>query len=192
MAHKLYRILKDENPFKKLYTWESPERHWFPKNQMWYISYSLFFVSIIFLMALLGEYLFIVTILAFVFLWFVQGATKPQVIEHTVTSLGIRTFGNFYKWKNIKHFWFSQKSNVIYINLEVFEDVKPEKIKRISLLLNEGVDFDLFKIFIKHVDYSEKQEINFNPITQLINGEYFEAERYIEKDETSFNEDQET
>jgi len=180
MVKKLFTSIEDENPFKKLYSWISPERHWVKKERGWYISYSLFFVILIAFLAMLQEYLLILAVLAFVFLWFVQGATPPQIIEHTITSLGIRTFDTFYKWRDIKHFWFSKKSGIIYLNLETVEDSKPDLTKRICLLVNDNQDEDIFKILILHLDYGDKKEIGYSPILQLLHGEYFNSDKYLE------------
>lgn len=178
MAKKLFTTI-DDNPFKKLYSWSSPERHWVQKDRAWYIVYSLFFLVLIAFLALLGEFLFILLILAFMFLWFVQGATPPVTIEHTVTSLGIRTFDTFFKWKEIKHFWFSKKNNIKYIHFETFNEDKPDFIKRVSLLLNDN-DEDLFKILANYLDYGDKEEVGYNIFVHLLNGEYISQEDYLD------------
>lgn len=190
MDKKLFTDLKEKNPFTKLYTWKSPERHWFPKDRSWYISYSLFFVILIAFLALIGEFILIILVLAFVFLWFAQGATPPETIEHTITSLGIRTFDTFYKWRNIKHFWFSHKSGITYLQLETFDDAKPDFIKRVSLLVNENGDEEIFPVLVKYVDYGDEKEIGYNIFMSVINGEYFNQNRYLKEssDEYPFEE----
>jgi len=187
MAKKLFTQLTEDNPFKKIYSWISPERHWTEKARSWYISYSLFFIVLIAFMALIGEYLFILVILSFVFLWFVQGATPPHDVEHTITSLGIRTFDTFFKWKNIRHFWFSKKAGIVYLQLETFEDAKPDFIKRISLLMKDGDDPKLFNLLVQFIDYGDKKEVGYSIILNLLNGEYFDQNRYLEDDTETFN-----
>jgi len=181
MAKKLFTTINDDNPFKKLYSWSSPERQWFKKDRAWYLTYSLFFIVLIAFLALLGELLLILAVLAFVLLWFVQGATRPQMVEHTVTSLGLRTFETFYKWQNINHFWFSKKGNTLLLNLETFEDKRPDYTKRITLLLNDNQDEELFKILINYLDYGDKKEIGFTPLTQVISGQYFDSQKYLDE-----------
>ena len=181
VAKKLFTTITDDNPFKKLYSWSSPERLWVKKDRAWYVSYSLFFIVLIAFLALLGELLLILTVLAFVLLWFVQGATPAQTIEHTITSLGIRTFDTFYRWQNIKHFWFSKKGNITLLNLETFEDKNPDFVKRISLLLTERQDEEIFKILISFLDYGDKKELSFNPIMQIINGAHIDSSEYLDE-----------
>lgn len=182
MAKKLFTSIQDDNPFKKVYSWTSPERHWVKKDRAWYLTYSFFFVVLIAFLALLSEYIYILAVLAFAFLWFAQAATPPQMVEHTITSLGIRTQETFFKWSNIKHFWFSEKSNILYLNLETIEDKNPNLVKRVSLLLNPGQDEEIFNILIKFIDYGSKQDIGYNILLQVLQGEYFDSSKYLAED----------
>ncbi len=179
MVNKLYTELSTENPFTVLFSWKSPERYWYPKNKAWYVSYSLFFVSLIAVLALIGEFILIVAIIAFVFLWFIQGSIPPQETEHTITTLGIRSFDKLYRWRNIKHFWFSYKNDVSLINLEIVEDDNPKFMKRITLLLNKDDERTIFDILIKYVDYGERDEIGYNFFLKLINGTHIPISHYL-------------
>ncbi len=181
MKPKLFTEIDPENPFTKLFTWESPERMWSPKTKQWYVSYSFFFVVIIGLLALVSEYVLIVAVVAFVFLWFIQGAIPPQIVEHTITTLGIRSFNKLFRWRNIKHFWFSEKENTKFLNLEVAEDENPNYVKRVSLIVNDGDDKEIFKILIQYLDYGEREEIGFNPLMRLIHGRHVEVSEYLPK-----------
>lgn len=184
---KLYTTITKSNEkdfiFTKLYSWESPERDWFPKGREWYVLYSFFFVVIIAIAAILQEYLLIMAVLAFVFLWFIQGATPPQIAEHVITTIGIRTFDKLYKWKNIKHFWFSVKGNTIFLNLDLIDiENNPEHIRTLSLIVNPNEDISIFDTLIKYVDYGDKKEISFNPLTKLVHGHYVHISTYLPED----------
>ena len=183
MKAKLFKDIDPENPFAKLYTWEAPERVWKQKTRTWYVSYSLFFIIIIAFLALLGEFVLIVAILAFVFLWFIQGAVPPQIVETTITTLGIRTFNKLFRWRNIKKFWFSDKDDHKFLNLEVSEDDNPRFTKRVSLVLKENSDQDIFEILIQYVDYGEKDELGFNPLMKILHGSYIPVTNYLPETE---------
>lgn len=83
---------KKENLIKELYSWEAPERFWRPKEKSWYVSYGTFFIVIIALFALLSEFIAIIAVLAFLFLWFVQGAIPPENTVFTISGLSITAF----------------------------------------------------------------------------------------------------
>src|SRR5690606_31691562 len=136
MALSLYTDLKteQESVFKKLHEWEAPERSWTPKTRSWYVTYSLFFALIVLIAAILREYILILAVIAFAFLWFVQGSIPPQIATYTITSIGIKAFEKLFRFRNIKHFWFSEK-NDLFLNLEIVEDDNPNFVKRVSLII---------------------------------------------------------
>lgn len=179
MKSELFKEIDPENPFAKLYTWEAPERVWKPKARSWYVSYSLFFVVVIAFLALIGEFILIIAILAFVFLWFIQGAVPPQIVETTITTLGVRTFNRLFRWRNIKKFWFSKKDDHKFLHLEVSEDDNPRFTKRVSLVLNGDIDMEIFQILVQYSDYGEKNELGYNPLMKILHGTYIEVSNYL-------------
>ncbi len=187
MKNRLFTDLEStDSMFTKLFEWESPERHWIPKEKSWYVTYSLFFVLLILVAVLISEYILVVAIIAFAFLWFVQGSTPPSMVKHTITTLGIKTYDKLYKWKNIKHFWFSENPSGKILNLEIVEDNKPDFVKRISLLMNHGDDSAIFTNLTRFADYGDKDEIGFNIFVQLTHGKHVSVDNYLqEKDSDS-------
>lgn len=179
MKAKVFKEIDPENPFAKLYSWESPERVWKQKTRAWYISYSLFFLVIIAFLALIGEFILIIAIIAFVFLWFIQGAVPPHMVETTITTLGIRTFNKLFRWRNVKNFWFSKKDDNKFLNLEISEDDNPRFTKRVSLVVNGNDDRDIFEILVQYSDYAEKDELGFNPLMKILHGSYIEVSHYL-------------
>src|SRR5260221_4523155 len=73
-----------EIPIEYIYSWSVPERHWEPKDKAWYVIYAFFFLVIMVFLLMLGEYLLMLAVLAFLFLWFVQGSTPPLIVEHVI------------------------------------------------------------------------------------------------------------
>lgn len=163
-----------------IYSWTVPERIWKPKEKIWYVSYSMFFVVLIAFFALLQEYLLIVAIISFVFLWFVQASIPPFKTEHIITKVGIKSFEKLYSWRNIKKFWISLKDNTFLLNLDTVEEEKPELMKRVSLLLDNN-EKEVFDILIKHVDYGEQKEIGYNFFTKVVFGKYIDPTKYSPK-----------
>lgn len=166
--------------FERLFTWQSPERAWEPKERQWYVLYSLFFVLIILITIILSEYLLTLAIIAFVFLWFTHASIPPDTVEHTVTSLGIKTFDKLYKWNQIKHYWFSIKENVHYLHLDIIENLdKPDFMRRLSLIISTEDEEDLFFLLLERVDYGDKDEISFNILTKILHGNHIDISKYL-------------
>lgn len=175
------KINKTELPFlEDIYVWEAPDRLWEEKGKSWYVSYSFFFILVIAIGALLGEYIFIVAVIAFAFLWFVQGATPPQIYEHRINSIGIKAFDRLYKWENIKYFWMSKKKEEYFLNLDIIEDLSKTTMRRLTLILPlPEQDKELFFLLIKNVDYGNKENVSFNIISSFLQGSHLPISRYI-------------
>jgi len=182
----LHTEINKESVFTKLYSWKAPERFWVQRDRAWFTLYTIFFLLIILIGVLIKEFIFILAVLAFAFLWFVNALIPPQISEYTITTVGIRAFGKLYRWKVIKHFWFSEKDGVDFIHLDIKEDNSKSLTKRISLILNEkGQDKELFDILIRFIDFGEKEEISYSYLTRFTSGEYYNLERYLPEEEVT-------
>ncbi len=177
----LHTSLQDNEKivFKNLVTWSSPERYWEKRDRSWYLAYSLFFVLIISALAILGEFIMILGVLAFMFLWFAQAYIPPKIVDHSITTIGVRAFDNLYKWKEISNFWFSDKNGVKILHLE--QPIEGSKVtKRISMIVDdEGKDQEIFEVLLKYTDYGRKEEVGFNFLSKIINGDYQEIDKYM-------------
>lgn len=172
------------NVFTKLYSWRSPERYWVPRDRSWFTVYTIFFLLIILIGVLLQEFIFILAVLAFAFLWFVNALIPPEITEHTITTIGIRAFGKLFRWKSIVHFWFSEKEGVVFLHLDTREDDSKDLVRRISLILNEkDQDKEIFDVLIRFLDFGEKEEISYNYLNRLTDGDYYEIDRYLPEKE---------
>ncbi len=166
--------------FKKIYSWNAPERAWSEKPRAWYVLYSFFFVFIIAIVAILGQTFLILAIIAFIFLWFTQASIPPQIREHSITTIGIKTFEKMFKWSSIKHFWFSTKEGFIYLNLELVDnDPANEGIKRLSLIVNDVDEFEIFNTLIKYIDYGDTKEIDYNILTRALHGKHKDVSKFL-------------
>lgn len=176
----LYTNLNNRTGLQNLAEWEAPERYWSPKTRGWYVTYSLFFISLVFIAALLAEYIFIVTIIAFAFLWFVQASIPPRNTKYSITTLGIRAQDSLFQWKNIKHFWFSQKDDVIFLYIEYNEDEAPDVFKRVGLILTTVDTKEIFRILIGYIGYGNEKDITYNFLSYLVGGKYIDITTFEE------------
>lgn len=179
---KLFTEIENKNPIRYLYSWKSQERYWKEKGRSWYVIYSFFFTVIIALLALIGEWVLIIAILGFAFLWFVQASVEPPIVEHVVSSVGIKTFNKLYKWQEIKCFWFSTKKEETILNLDLLNEEKPDSLfrRRLCLLINREDEKKLFELMYDYLDYGDPEEVGVNLLTQLIYGSYVDIENFME------------
>lgn len=182
MATNLFTTLEKPNKdrYATLFTWQSRERYWTPKDRSWYVMYASFFVLLIAFAAILQEFILIIAIVAFVFLWFIQASIPPGILVHSVTKIGIKTFGKLFKWKQIRHFWFSEKHGVKYLHLELSEDLyEALPYKRLTMLCENDEDYQLFDLLIGEVDYGDKDEIGYSFLTAITNGKHIDLKEYM-------------
>lgn len=174
------QIERKASPLGDVYEWYSDERYWVPRSREWYLGYSLFFVIIIAVFAILAQFLFILALIAFVFLWFTQAAVPPEKVKHTINPLGIKTFKSLYKWNTLSHFWFSKKNGIRYLNIDRREDkLNNTPAKRLTILIQSNEDLDLFFILLDFLPYGTRKEVGDNILSQFIYGSYVDIEEYL-------------
>ena len=178
---RLHTKIKTKALFNKLFEWTEDERKWSQKDRLWYISYTLFFLLLIAISALLQSYFLMVAIIAFTFLWFIQAAIPPEKITNTVTSLGVKTYGKLFKWKNIKFFWFSFKGETYFLNLDIIDEVftSGKRVHRLSLILDKSKLNELFNILVDYIEYGEQSEIHYNIITRALYGVHIDVATFL-------------
>lgn len=180
---KLFTEIEHKNPIKYIFSWKSQERYWKEKDRGWYVIYSFFFTVLIALLALIGEWILIMAILGFAFLWFVQASVEPPIVEHIISSVGIKTFNKLYKWEDIKCFWFSVKQDSISLNLDLINEERPDALfkRRLSLIINPEDKEKVFNILFNYVEYGAEDEVGVNVLSQLIYGQYISLEDFMIK-----------
>lgn len=182
---KLHTSLKGDDKKKKafdvLYEWTEDERMWSQKDRAWYISYTLFFLVIMAMAAIWRSYVFIVTIMAFMFLWFTQAAIPPEKITTRITTLGIKTYGKIFKWKNIKFFWFSFKGDVLFLNLDIVDEAftSGHRVHRLALIIPNSEMVNIFEVLVDKIEYGDKTEVNYNIISRALHGTYIDITEFL-------------
>lgn len=180
---KLHTEIETKNPIEYLYSWKAPERHWKPKDRAWYVIYAFFFTVLVAFLALINEWVLILAVVAFAFLWFVQGSVEPQTTEHIISSVGIKTFNKLYRWNEIKNFWFSQKKDFITLNLDLLDVEKPDAFfkRRLSLIIkNEDID-KIFELLFNFIEYGDPEDVGTNLFTDIVYGKHVSIEEFMIK-----------
>lgn len=102
----------------KLFTWEAPDRTEFKFNTKAFIIAVIFCLLFILLLAVLQHYLLMMAVIAVLFLVYVAGTTKPQIVKHTITARGIDTGNKLYEWFLFKEFYFTKKDKQLMLFVE--------------------------------------------------------------------------
>lgn len=168
---------KKELGIKVLYTWQAPERMWYPKSQLWYLSYGALFLILILIAAKMGYFIVIVGLIALLLLWFIQGTIAPLVLEHHITTKGFFTSNTLFRWEDIEYFWFAHKQDALVLHL----DFKIQtNIGRITLITIPQDEDKLFRLLSERIEYGLPHQIGYNFISRILYGEYIPIVTYIE------------
>jgi len=179
---KLFTEIETKNPIQYIYSWKSQERYWKEKDRSWYVIYSFFFTVLIAVLALIGEWILILAILGFAFLWFIQASVEPPIVEHVITSVGIKTFNKLYRWQDIKFFWLSSKKEMLVLNLDLINEDNPDSLyrRRLCLIIDEKDKEKIFNILYQFLEYGNEDDVGVNVFTSFIYGNYIRIEEFMD------------
>lgn len=107
----------------KLFSWEANDRLPIKYNNKSFLILVAASLAFILLLAVLGHYFLMGCIIAFVFLIYVLGTTKPQKLTHIITARGVETGNKLYQWYLLKNFYFSNKEGQIFMIIETYLNV---------------------------------------------------------------------
>lgn len=178
---KLFTAIKNNFEIEKLFQWESPQRIWKSKSREWYILWSIIFLIILSLGARVEAYVFMVSIIAFAFLWFIIGSIQPPESTHTITSIGIRTFSVLIQWKHVDHFWISSLKNQDFhlLHLDINKPIEKTGGSRVSILIHKDHVEKITKLLLQFADYGTKAEISHGIVSRLVHGKYISLDDII-------------
>ncbi len=141
---------------KPLLTWKSAARPHKKRSREFYttIGAIVFLLSII--MAFFKEFLLIGTVWAVAFLSYVLAKTEPEAVEHSLTSRGVKTEKNKYRWGELARFWFEEKWGQQILYIDTFRAFPG----RLMMLLGETPKEKIKQILVKKIPY-DKPEATF-------------------------------
>lgn len=134
-----------------LFKWRAPERMFQKKDKQWYWTAALVVLIISVILLLFGQAILVGAVFAILFVMYVNTTVPPSVIEHKITTYGIRTAQQLFKWEDITYFWFTYKSDKEILNLET-KLVSP---KRLIFFFTKNDKPHLIQILKERVQYKE-------------------------------------
>mgnify|MGYP000858042603 CR=1 FL=1 len=95
----------------KLYEWKAPDRYEFKFNTKYFFVIVAISLVFILLLAILGHYWLMASIIALLFFIYVAGTTKPELVKHNITARGIDTGNKLYEWFMLRDFYFTKRGD---------------------------------------------------------------------------------
>jgi hypothetical protein len=120
---------------KVLLIWKAPARAFKERSREYFTTIGAIVLLVAIILIFIREFLLVAVILAFAFVAYVLASVKPEEVEHTITTRGIRTGGKFYRWDTLGRFWFEDKFGNQLLVIETMLSFP----NRLILLLNHGV-----------------------------------------------------
>lgn len=108
---------------KVLLSWEAPARVFKPRSREYYTTIGAIVVLFCIILLFAGQFLLMFVVIAFAFVSYMLATVKPDNTTHEISSRGIRTGGNFYRWDELGRYWFQENlgQDVLYIEtIKVF------------------------------------------------------------------------
>ncbi len=99
----------------KLFEWEAPDRYELAYNTKYFLIIVALSLVLILLLAILGHYFLMAAIIAMLFLIYILGTTKPQIVTHRITARGVDTGNRLYEWYIMKEFYFTKKNDQLFL-----------------------------------------------------------------------------
>ncbi len=134
---------------KTLLEWQSAARPFKERDRevFWTAGAIVALISVI--LFFVKEFLLIAVILSLYFVFWVLNTVAPEKVSHKITSLGMESGGQIYKWENLGRFWFSKKWGNNILNVETKKGLSgrllmllgPEK-EKVKKILSNNLTFE--------------------------------------------------
>lgn len=102
---------------KILLEWESPARVFVPKDEKYVRTVLWVLLAIGVVLVFFKEFLLYAVFLALAFVSYVLRTVPPGEVTHKITEHGLVSATHDYLWKDLKDFWFTQRSDYFVLNV---------------------------------------------------------------------------
>ena len=109
MPAKSPTVARNDLQEKILLTWQAPVRLVAPGNRQIYTTAIVILSLIGIIFAIAGEWLFIATLAALFFAYYLWSTIPPENTEYSLTTWGIRAHGRLYRWTEMDRWWLDTK-----------------------------------------------------------------------------------
>jgi len=106
-------------PEELVFEWQAPSRPFKPRKRQYYTTIFLLAVLISLILFFANQFLPIAVVIAVAFLSYVLAVVPPGMVNHSLTTYGIRIEDQLYYWEELGRFWFTTKHGQNILHIEV-------------------------------------------------------------------------
>lgn len=117
------------------FSWEAPERIFFPKKPDWFVTIWIIAVTIIVIAIIFNNLVFAALVLVATLALTLNAKQEPKVVKLEITERGVRKDDLFYPWSSFISFWIEEDDLVPKLLLESHRRFLPHTV----LLIDEDI-----------------------------------------------------
>lgn len=102
-----------------VFEWSAPSRPHKQRQRKYFGTIAIFVVLIGLILFFLSQFLLIGVVIAIAFLVYVLEMVPPGMVDHQITTFGIRVEKTLYYWDELGFFWFGQRYGQKMVHVEV-------------------------------------------------------------------------
>lgn len=149
---------------RTLLSWKSPERLHKARGREFY-STILAFVFLLSIIAIFfKEFLLMVTIWTFAFVAFAMSRVAPSMVEHSLTTRGVKTGKNTYRWGELMRFWLEGKWGQTILHIDTFLGFP----RRLIILLGDTPKEKVKEILVRRIPYDKPEDTFVDKATKWL------------------------
>lgn len=134
---------------RSLMKWRSPARPFKERNREYYTTIGAIVVLLSIILIFAREFLLVAVIVSFAFVAYVLASVRPEVVEHEITTRGIRSGGKFFRWSVLGRFWFREKYGQKMVSIETGLNFPGEIMLLVGEIDQERLK-DILRVYLLH------------------------------------------
>ncbi len=135
-----------------LYTWCSPSRLFKKRDKEYFTNVGAIVFLLIVILLFAREFLLIAAVVSVVFLIYVLSTVPPEDVEHAITTLGLESAGQFYRWEEFVEFWYDEQWG------QTLLVIKPRVGARVTVILGNADQKKVRDLIAQHIPFREAPE----------------------------------
>ena len=153
--------LDEERP---LLSWKSPERLHKPRGREFYTTVAAFVFLLSIITVFFKEFLLMITIWAFAFVALAMSRVEPSMADHSLTTRGIKSGKNKYRWGELMRFWFEDKWGQTILHIDTYLGFP----RRVTVLLGNTPKEKVKEILVKRIPYDKPEDTFVDKATKWL------------------------
>jgi hypothetical protein len=103
---------------KTVIRWKSPGWAFKQRSREYFTTIGAMVILVTIILLFVREFLFVAVVWAGAFLVYSFASVKPDLVEHEITTRGLKTGEKFYRWDILGRFWFGEKHEARMLMVE--------------------------------------------------------------------------